>query len=147
MVLSCVIILIHLISLKEWKNHQDNGTVIINTPGKKEILVSLAVSLATFLLYGTILYFIGSKYPFFNAAPTIAYLLGNYYYLKRSSLGFVSTIIYETLFMTLWVLAAVNGEFGSAIFLIDGITEFVYGFIGLHEWKRLKSAQSTNKTI
>lgn len=141
--LSCIIILIHFFSLFQWKKNQDKDNIVkVNSLSNKEILVSSVISIVAFILYGVVLYFLGSKLPFLNAIPTIVYLLGNYFCFRRSSLQFICWILYEVFFIALWIIAAINGEIGSIIFLIGGISEFIYGIIGLIEWHKIKEKQN-----
>lgn len=139
--LSCVIIIIHIFSLIEWKNNQSSGKVIIKTLTKKEMIITLSVASVTLVCYSLVLYFVGSTFPILNAIPTIIYLLGNYFALRRSVLQFYCWIGYEIGFIALWIIAAFNGEMGSTIFLVGGIAELIYGIVGIVNWKKIKNEQ------
>src|SRR5574344_896340 len=142
--LSIIIIIIHLFGLFQWKNNSDEDNVVIVKRLKtKEILISTIISLVIFVVYGYVLFLVGSKYPFLNAIPTIVYLLGNYFSIRRSILQFYCYILYEIFFIALWILVAVEGEFVSIIFLIGGICEFIYGIIGIVNWKKIQKEQQS----
>lgn len=145
LILSCVIIVIHIISLFEWKRHQHNDVVEIQKLNNKELYFSLLISFVVLIIYGLVLFYIKTEYPILNAIPTIVYLLGNYYCYRRSVLQFYCWISYEIFFGILWILSATNGEIGSIIFLIGGISEFIYGIIGIKNWNKLYLEQQNTK--
>ena len=145
LILSVIIIIIHIFSLFEWKKNQQDNVVKIKNLTKKEFGLSIFISSILLILYIGILYLIKSDLPILNAIPTIIYLLGNYYCFRRSVLQFYCWIGYEVVFMSLWVVSAMNGELGSIIFLVGGISEFIYGIIGIHNWNKIEKNQ--NKTL
>lgn len=142
LILSVIIIIIHIFSLFEWKKNQQDNVVKIKRLTKKELGLSLVVSSILLVLYIGILYLIKSDMPILNAIPTIIYLLGNYYCLRRSVLQFYCWIGYEVVFMSLWVISAINGELGSIIFLVGGFSEFIYSIIGIRNWNKIQKIQS-----
>lgn len=129
------------------KNQTQDNVVIVNKLQKREIVISLIIALIITIIYAFILKLIGSSYPILNAFPTVIYLLGNYYVYKRSRLQYLGWIGYEIFFITLWIIAAVNGQDGGIIFLIGGISELIYGFIGLKTWKELENKQVKYKCL
>lgn len=141
LILSCIIIVLHLIF--EWKKHLINKQVEVSKIKKLEVAVSIGISVLLGILYSIFLYKINSALPILNAIPTITYLLSCYYCYRRSILQFVCTILYEISFMVLWVVQASwgGGEIGNLIFLIGGIYEFIYGFISIYKWNKLQKEQ------
>ena len=145
LILSCIIIVIHFISLFEWKRHQKNDVVEIRKLNNKELYFSLSLSFVVLIIYALVLFYIKTEFPILNAIPTIVYLLGNYFCYRRSVLQFYCWIGYEIFFGILWILSATNGEIGSLIFLIGGISEFIYGIIGIKNWNKLYLEQQNPK--
>lgn len=144
LILSVIIIIIHIFSLFEWKKNQQDNIVKIKRLTKKEVSLSIVISSILLILYVGILYLIKSDMPILNAIPTIIYLLGNYYCFRRSVLQFYCWIGYEVVFMSLWIVSAINGELGSIIFLVGGLSEFIYSIIGIYNWNKIEKNQ--NKT-
>lgn len=145
LILSVIIIIIHIFSLFEWKKNQQDNVVKIKQLTKKQIGLSIVISSVLLIIYTGILYLIKSDMPILNAIPTIIYLLGNYYCFRRSVLQFYCWIGYEVVFMSLWVVSAINGELGSIIFLVGGLSEFIYGIIGIHNWNKIEKNQKTSQ--
>ncbi len=142
LILSCIIIVLHILSLFEWRSHQKDSVVLIRTIKKKEILLSSLISLVIVIAYAVGLHFLGSNYPLLNAFATVVYLLGNYFALRRSILQFVCWILYEIFFISLWILSAISGDLSGIIFLVGGVSEMVYGIIGIINWKKIQKAQN-----
>ena len=145
--LSVIIIVIHIFSLFEWKKNQLDGKVIIKSLTRKELILSFLISGAVLVVYAIILYFVGTVFPILNAIPTIVYLLGNYFSLRRSVLQFYCWVGYELFFVALWIIVAAKGELGSIIFLVGGISELIYGIYGIWNWKRIKQEQTKIQNI
>lgn len=144
-ILSCIIIVIHMLSLFEWRKHQIDNKVIVNKINNKELISSLCISICICAVYFIILGYLNTQQPVLNAISTIIYLLGNYYCFRRSVLQFYCWIGYEITFMSLWIISAVNGAVGSIIFLIGGLSELVYGIYGIYHWNKMKKEQALIK--
>ena len=141
LILSVVIIVIHVFALIEWKKNTEEDFVTINNLKAKEIVISISISLVATAIYATILFFIKSEYPIMNACLTVVYLLGNYFAYRRSQLQFLGWILYDILFIVIWGLTAIGGDYGSIIFLIGGASELVYGAIGIFSWTKIEKQQ------
>ncbi len=140
-ILSCIIIVLHIITIFEWNKHLINKQVEVSNTNNLEIVVLIVISIVLGILYSLFLYKINSALPILNAIPTITYLLSCYFCYRRSILQFVCTIIYEISFMVLWIVQASWGEISGLIFLIGGIYEFIYAFISISKWKKLQKQQ------
>ncbi len=145
LILSVVIIVIHICALIEWKKNTVEDVVLVNRIGTKEILISVSIGTVFTVIYGVILFFINSQYPILNAISTVVYLLGNYYAYRRSQLQFLGWILYDVFFIIIWGLTIINGDYGSIIFLIGGISELIYGVIGIFSWSKIEREQRCEK--
>ncbi len=134
--LSVFVIIIHLISLFEWKKNDKNNHVLIRKLGGREVSLSLLISLIGLVIYSTILFYAGSEYPILNALSSVCYLVGNYYAFRRSSFQFFGYIGYEVVFVSLWILSAAGGNLGSLLFLVGGLSEMVFQVSGIFEWNK-----------
>ena len=140
-ILSCLIIIIQLFSLFEWKRNQINDRVLINKLSSKEIFISLCCSVGICSVYYVLLYYLKTELPAVNAISTVVYLLGNYYSFRRSVLQFYCWVGYEITFMSLWIVSATHGEMGSIIFLIGAVSELVYAIYGIFNWSEINKQQ------
>ena len=145
LILSIIIIFISIISLFEWRNNQINEVVKINKLKNNEIVLAGTIGIVGLVVYIMILHFMGSDMSILNAVPTIAYLLGYYFCVRRSILQFCCYIAYEVLFIILWIITACRGEFESVIFLVGAISELFYLIIGYINWNKLTKQQAINK--
>ena len=141
-VLSLIVIVINLFCLFEWKNHQKDNIIIINSLNKREI--NFAVFCATILLfaYSGLLHMANTNFVILNALATISYLLGSYFCYRRSILQFYSWIVYEIAFITLWLISAINGNIENSMFLIGGTSELIFDVLGIMNWKKYQKSQT-----
>ena len=112
----------------------------------REVSFSVFVATIILIVYAITLFKINSSFAFLNALSTITYLLGSYFCYRRSILQFYSWICYEVVFIALWIISATKGDYGSAIFLVGGISELIYDLIGIHNWRKLSKNQETTKS-
>lgn len=141
LILSYIIILINCMCLMEWRKNQQDEIVVINKLARKEVLSSLFVAVSSFFILIYFLTIMNSNQVILNALSTITYLLGSYFCYRRCIFQFYSWIIYEVIFISLWIISFGYGDMGSLIFLVDGIIELVYNIIGIWNWKRIKEKQ------
>lgn len=146
MILSYVIILINIFCLLEWRKNQENDAVIVYGMQKKEISFSVFVACIILIIYAIALFKLNSSFAFLNAISTVTYLLGSYFCYRRSILQFYSWICYEIVFISLWIISAIYTDFGSAIFLIGGVSELIYDIIGIFNWRKLAKRQNKVKS-
>ena len=141
-VLSTIVIIINLFCLTEWKKYQNADIIIINTINKKEIKFVIFVAMIMFFTYSALLYMANTKFVLINAFATIFYLLGSYFCYRRSILQFYSWIIYEIAFIILWLFSALSGSIENAMFLVGGLSELIFGVVGIYNWKKYQRKQS-----
>lgn len=145
MILSVVIIVLHVLSLVQWKKHEENGVVVVDDLSKKMLISSLIISIIGVVGYTAVLWFINSEYPILNGLATVVYLLKCFYSYKRSVWQFGCYLVYEIIFIILWLLALENGEMGGYIFLVGGISELIFCVFGLINFNKLKIKQNLKK--
>lgn len=140
-ILSFIIIVFNLVSLKEWKTHLNKDFVEINKINKNEMNLLAFTGLISFIIYTIFLININSTYALINAFCTISFLLGNYFCFRRSILQFYFLILYEIAYIALWLLSAVGGNITSLVLLLGGITELIYDILGIVNWKKASKLQ------
>ena len=145
MILAIVIIIWYTISLFEWKKHEMENVVEVDHLKTREIVIITIITILFILGYALVLFKINSDMPLLNAIPTAMFLLGNYLCTKRSRFQFVFFALYEIFFIVLWVMAAINGDIGGAIFVVEAVSELIFCIIGIFTWNKMKSHQQTVK--
>jgi len=138
MILSYIVIFCHMYGILEWKNNTNNQKVKINYIKFKEIFFILTVGIICVLLYSFLLNKINSRFILLNAISTVSFLIGNYFSYRRSVLQFLFWIIYEIYFILLWLISFLNGNSENLIFLIGGVCELIYNFLGVYKWNKSK---------
>ena len=142
LILAAVVIIISIISLFQWKNNQVDDVVKINNLKTKEFVVLGIISIISLAIYLLILYFIGSDMPILNAVPTVVYLIGYYLCARRSVFQFYFYILYEILFIVLWIITACSGGIESILFLVGAIFELIYLIAAIVNWNKIAKQQS-----
>ena len=79
--------------------------------------------------------------PATNALSTISYLIANYYCFCRSHIQFYYWILYELLFILLWLNSFISGNNDSIIFLVGSIGELILNVLSIKKWKMLHKKQ------
>ncbi len=144
-ILSCFIIVLHLISLLKWITNQDvNKVVKVNKIDKKELLIVIVIFLLIYLACVFLLYAIKSDLPILNAFSSVIYIMGAYFAIRRSSINFICIVLYELTFISLWFILFQKGEYSSFIFLIGAFVELYYNIIGIKKWKNIRREQEGN---
>jgi len=141
LILSCILIVFETIIMFEWKKHKENKKVIVNSLKAKEYALILFLAVVSIAIYYVVLYFLGTDMPFLNAIPTVVYLLGIYFALRRCRAQFWCYMIYQLSAGVLWVVSACDGQIGSIILLIGFVSEFIYNLFGIINWKKIKTSQ------
>ena len=142
LILAGIVIIIYTISLFEWRRNYDKDHVIVNALSMRELLLTFGIGIVATAGYAVALYFMKSELPILNAIPTAAFLLGTYFSFRRSPLQFYMYVLYETLFITLWIIATVGGDRGGMIYVVEAVGELIFCTIGIFKWnKKLKTQQ------
>ena len=144
LILAGIVIIIYTVSLFEWRRNNAGDHVKINALSLKELLLTFSIGIISIVVYAVALYYMKSDLPILNAIPTVAFLLGTYFSFRRSPIQFCMYVMYELLFISLWIIAAVSGDTGGIIFVIEAIGELVFCSMGIYKWtKKLKQQNAS----
>ena len=125
--------------VKKPKNH----IVTINKIGIRETVICCFLFIIATAGYWAILNAIGSHYALLNAVCTVSVVLSCYFTYRISRNDFVTTIIYNASLLTLWMLAAANGDIGYLLFTICGVLEIGFALYGFFYWGKLYKKQTS----
>ena len=141
-VLAIIVVIMDSVSLFAWKNNQDkNRHVKIRALTKKEIIISVALSVVATAIYIFLLYVFKSELPILNGFATVAFLYASYLCYRRTKLQFVVYFMYNVIYMVLWITALASGTIGSIMFLVEAVAGLIYDIIGFVKWREIRERQ------
>ena len=127
------------IGIYMWKKYLDQEN-IVKTRGmnKKQIFITLIISLVAIWSYGLFLQAINGNLPFIDSTTNVLSILAMYLSVKRFKEQWLMWIMINIISIYMWSVALINGETNSLVMIIMWSAYLINAVYGYINWTKLE---------